>query len=480
MLLFSNKINSGLLAYKFKNSKIIKLANGVYSDDVATPIELQITEKHVDILNYLGIKGAYANGSGCINPIVNQTIYLEGECESQLKLEGGISVVVKKTQLDLNHRYQIFETGLYRPNIYRLALENLSTKKINQKKSNIRQVEKLLFEHFLTIAKSNPAGLNEDLYIFKSLADKIQLKDSMQAIVEIFKKIPENQLGINQNIDQQRMAMFLNLKNCLNDYPFNLSTAKNNPFQQNKEYLYFLESYFSNYIEGTEFEIEEAIKIVFEKGYHEKIQRNQDGYDITSLYKLIIESKSDKKEIDLSLLKDWHKQLMSHRFTNAGDVKTLPNKAGTTRFVSPLLVENTLTKAIELGKDITNPVARAAYLKLIFLECHPFDDGNGRLSRLILNSELSKSGFNRLIVPTVFRDDYLLALKSFSKNNDPIPYSRMINKLLLINHDIHIELGKRKLEDMIEWLTIKSAFENSTDSVWGIQPIKEEKSFNFI
>jgi Fic family protein len=54
---------------------------------------------------------------------------------------------------------------------------------------------------------------------------------------------------------------------------------------------------------------------------------------------------------------------------------------------------------------------------MVFLvtECHPFDDGNGRIARLLANAELSRAGQVRLVIPTAFRDNYLAALGGTSR-----------------------------------------------------------------
>jgi Fic family protein len=44
-------------------------------------------------------------------------------------------------------------------------------------------------------------------------------------------------------------------------------------------------------------------------------------------------------------------------------------------------------------------------------EVHPFTNGNGRLARIMMNAELVASGEVRLIIPTVYRANYLAALK---------------------------------------------------------------------
>jgi fido (protein-threonine AMPylation protein) len=49
-------------------------------------------------------------------------------------------------------------------------------------------------------------------------------------------------------------------------------------------------------------------------------------------------------------------------------------------------------------------------------EVHPFADGNGRTARVMMNAELVAAGEGRIIVPTVYRTNYLMALKALSQN----------------------------------------------------------------
>jgi hypothetical protein len=58
-------------------------------------------------------------------------------------------------------------------------------------------------------------------------------------------------------------------------------------------------------------------------------------------------------------------------------------------------------------------------VKFLVAEVHPFDDGNGRLSRIMMNAELDAGGQSRTIIPTVFRDDYIGALRRLDRANDP-------------------------------------------------------------
>jgi fido (protein-threonine AMPylation protein) len=52
----------------------------------------------------------------------------------------------------------------------------------------------------------------------------------------------------------------------------------------------------------------------------------------------------------------------------------------------------------------------------VVAEVHPFSDGNGRTARLAMNCMLSARALSRIIIPTVYREDYLLPLKALSHN----------------------------------------------------------------
>lgn len=52
-------------------------------------------------------------------------------------------------------------------------------------------------------------------------------------------------------------------------------------------------------------------------------------------------------------------------------------------------------------------------------EVLPFNDGNGRISRIMMNAELVHADQSKIIIPTVFRDDYLNALRRLTRRNDP-------------------------------------------------------------
>ncbi|WP_084500592.1 Fic family protein [Halalkalibacillus halophilus] len=62
------------------------------------------------------------------------------------------------------------------------------------------------------------------------------------------------------------------------------------------------------------------------------------------------------------------------------------------------------------GTSQLHPVERGAMLHAFFVGIHPFVDGNGRASRLLLNLELMKAGFPPTVIKVENRLDYYEAL----------------------------------------------------------------------
>ena len=192
----------------------------------------------------------------------------------------------------------------------------------------------------------------------------------------------------------------------------------------------FIETYFSNYIEGTEFELEEAHDIVVQG---RPLQyREDDSHDILGTYQAILKSKANPGtpqnfKAFAAQLQEWNRQVIeSRRVKNPGEFKTESNRAGNTVFVTPELVVGTLEKGYETIMSAATPENRAALVMFVIAEVHPFADGNGRTARLAMNLFLTQAGLTRIIIPTVYRDDYISALKAMSSNAHPVPLVRML------------------------------------------------------
>lgn len=184
------------------------------------------------------------------------------------------------------------------------------------------------------------------------------------------------------------------------------------------EWLPFFEAYFSNFIEGTEFDIDEAYKIAIEDFVSPG--RPKDSHDISATYRLT-SNQSDNILIPTSgaelieILRERHSIMMAARpEVNPGQFKTVANRVGTYHFVEPGSVIGTLIAGFDVVNPLESPMARAIAMTALVTECHPFIDGNGRISRMMSNSELSAKSQVRLIISTNQRDSYLTSLRAYS------------------------------------------------------------------
>jgi fido (protein-threonine AMPylation protein) len=69
-------------------------------------------------------------------------------------------------------------------------------------------------------------------------------------------------------------------------------------------------------------------------------------------------------------------------------------------------------------EQVREPMGRAVAMMVLVTEAHPFDDGNGRVARLTSNAELSAANEVRIIIPTVYRNNYLAGLSGVSNGSD--------------------------------------------------------------
>lgn len=82
----------------------------------------------------------------------------------------------------------------------------------------------------------------------------------------------------------------------------------------------------------------------------------------------------------------------------------------------------------DLSKSLDDPMERGMFLKFLVSEIHPFLDGNGRLSRSVLNAVLISNGLERVVVPSVFTVDYLTAMSALSNSGNPVPFVKALRK----------------------------------------------------
>ena len=212
----------------------------------------------------------------------------------------------------------------------------------------------------------------------------------------------------------------------------------------------FYEAYFSNFIEGTEFTVAEAQAIVFEGAV--PFDRPQDAHDVVGTFDLLsdptLRSRTPTSSDDLiSLLKLFHARIMAMRpEQRPGEFKTSANRAGNTQFVAPRRVLGTLRRGFEHYASLAPGFARSVFAMFLVAEVHPFADGNGRVARALATA----ADQQRLMIPIVYRDDYLQALRALSRQGAPAPLLRTLARAQAWAHELdwssmasaHTDLGR--------------------------------------
>lgn len=272
--------------------------------------------------------------------------------------------------------------------------------------------------------------------------------------------------------DSDRLQLFEKLFIDLQQRIFKHRPDRNDSAQSFANFAFF-ESYFSNYIEGTKFEIDEAKEII---EYQQPIPaRDEDSHDILGTYQLVSNREEmliapSSGEHLLEILQYRHKVLLSARpGKNPGTFKDKNNFAGQTAFVDHTLVRGTLMKAFEYYTVLQSPFAKALYMMFVISEVHPFLDGNGRLGRVMMNAALVNAGESKIIIPTVYREDYLLALRKLTRQSEPDTYINMMDRA----HEFSANLYGENREEMQDYLTACNAFfEDNEGRVLKIAPRK--------
>ena len=101
-------------------------------------------------------------------------------------------------------------------------------------------------------------------------------------------------------------------------------------------------------------------------------------------------------------------------------------------------------------------------------EVHPFTDGNGSLARLVMNAELTVVNSCRIIVPTLFREEYLDCLRVLTREGNPQSFLEAVQFI----HAWTAGFDYENLDLVIEKMAACNAFEKSRVQYKLLSPVK--------
>lgn len=451
-----------------QEKKIRKIAPRIYSTNLEEAPSAIIKRNILEILGNLYPDAVLSHRSAFeFKPTSTNNLFVTYTYTKKIKLPGiTINFLAGKGPVEGDNK---MIGSLYVASEPRRFLENLQiTKKTgpDSKTLSIPQIEEKL-DDILRI--KGEEGLNSLRDKARALSKILDMQKEYELLNKIIgalfttkpSKILKSNLALSRSFglpyDRHRIEIFEILFNYLHnkvlqEYPENNLTP--NSFRN----FAFFEAYFSNYIEGTVFEVSEAKEII-DTGVPMPA-RSGDSHDVLGTYQLV----SDKNEMKiipkdenelLKLLQARHKILLSARIDkHPGEFKVKNNRAGDTHFVDVKLVRGTLVRGFNYCKILTDAFARAAYMMFIVSEVHPFEDGNGRIARVMMNAELVNRNQCKIIIPTVYREDYLLTLKKLTRDKDPVPYVEMLTKA----HRFSSVLHNNDYDELYKYLETHNAF----------------------
>ena len=147
----------------------------------------------------------------------------------------------------------------------------------------------------------------------------------------------------------------------------------------------------------------------------------------------------------------------STRMITIGQYKSVPNHVKTITgeifyFATP---EETPAKMSDLMKwynteaanPASNPILLAIEFHYRFIRIHPFDDGNGRMARLLMNFILMKYGYPPAIVKTQDKENYFAALRQADAGELAYFFDYVTS---LVNHSLELMIRGAKGENIDE------------------------------
>ena len=436
----SDRSESKRIAVLLKDGLIRKIAPKIYSSNLLDDPGVIIKRNWFRILAHLFPEALLSHRSALeFKPTSSGNIFLTYTYSDKVALPG-LTIRLLKGPAGLDGDNQFFES-LYVSQEPRAFMENLQESRKRGAESKCLSQAELEEKLEAIIRARGEAGLNTLRDKAREIAPVLEMDEEFRKLDALISGLLSTgksksltspvaiARSLGEPFDPERITLFENLYETLAGQPYPV-LQEGNPSDNGYRTFAFFEGYFSNYIEGTEFTVSEAKEIVTSET--PLPARDEDSHDILGTYRMV----SSRKEMSvcptnpdefLSILRSRHAVLLHARKSKRpGEFKDRNNRAGNTEFVDHHLVAGTLKKGFEWYMLLKDPFAKAVYMMFLVSEVHPFMDGNGRIARIMMNAELSSKGLSKIIIPTVYREDYMGALRKLTRQRISDAYIRML------------------------------------------------------
>ncbi|MGA3292163.1 MAG: Fic family protein [Candidatus Microgenomates bacterium] len=193
--------------------------------------------------------------------------------------------------------------------------------------------------------------------------------------------------------------------------------------------------YNSNAIENSTLTLKETEKILMEMEVSRDVSLREvfEAKNLARIFGYL--RNKEKTDLNIELILFLHKMLLdnindkiSGRFRGGQEYVRIGTHIG----ASPEKVESLINDLlIDYSSDQTKYfLDKIAEFHLGFESIHPFNDGNGRIGRILINFQLSSLGFPKIIVKNKEKLEYYLSFNEFNKTKSTKLMTKIISKAL--------------------------------------------------
>ncbi len=236
-------------------------------------------------------------------------------------------------------------------------------------------------------------------------------------------------------------------------------------------------TYNSNAIEGNTLTLGETAFFLREgltsegKPLHDYLEAQNHAEAIDRLQDIILRKQSITESLikalhavlmkggDFTVAKNQHGQMI-HKKLHIGEYKKQPNHVLTLsgkihHYTDPIYVHDEMEVLLEWLDNAKklHPVERAAQFHYRFVSIHPFDDGNGRMSRLLMNLLLMQAGYYPCIIQNAHRRRYIQALEQVDSLKDDSLFITFVSQEMLATEEKVLEIIQGKAVSLTQATT---------------------------
>ncbi len=269
-------------------------------------------------------------------------------------------------------------------------------------------------------------------------------------------------------------------------------------------------NYHSNAIEGNSLTLGETRSLILHGlTAHGKPMRDHldiEGHD--SAVKAIEAAVQSDDELNEVFIRNLHRVLLKEpyempavtpdgrqtkRTITVGNYKTVPNNVVTSTgeiyyYTPPEQVKSAMSDLIDWyragEREGEHPIILAATFHYRFVRIHPFDDGNGRMGRLLMNLVLMRHGYTVALIRRESRDEFINLLEQADKTEDLGAFIDFIARCCEYSLDLHLRAALGEPIDDVddidkEIVLFKRSLVDATDQTLSVSEYYASTLFPF-